>query len=249
MRINSNGQAVLLMWVLCAPAFAGITVTSYQTTAETNGFAPSLQGPYLARQSLENITPALAQVSGDWTGPNEDGTPDTWHYVGTSQASSTTTFDASSYQVTAAGSFAYTLDTTAEFVDPQPSVFAPGGVGNYNGFFTVGQSAVFSITATLNRLGRVRLNPIGGGPVVFDQTNVTDVPISIHFSGTITPGQYRVLLTAGLAAPNFPNGVNHFTAEGSYQDVVFTVQVPEPNALGVVISIIGARVRRRRPSA
>jgi hypothetical protein len=236
-------KLLIVLLFAAASARAGITVTSYQTIAGANGFAPSLQGPYLAQETLENISPALAQVSGDWTGPNADGTPDTWHFIGTSQASSTTTFDADSYTVTAAGSFAYQIDTAATFVDPRPTVFTPGAGANYEGHFTVDLPAAYSITATLNRLGRVRLSSASG--FVFNQINGTSIPQFVNLSGTIPAGEYLLLFGAGLGAPNFPNGVNHFEVNGGFENVTFAVQVPEPAAVSSVILIFAASTRTR----
>jgi hypothetical protein len=226
-----------------ASARAGITVTSYSTLAETNGYALSLQGPYFAQQTLENVSPALAQISADWTGPNADGTPDTWHWVGASQANSITTFGANSYTVTAAGSVSCELNTTAEFVDPGPSVFSPGGAANHEGFFTLDTPATYSITAQLNLRGRVRLSSASG--FVFNQINGTSIPQFVNLSGTIPSGEYLLVFAAGVGPPNFPNGVNHFSAEGSYRDVMFTVQVPEPAAVSSVILIFAASTRTR----
>src|SRR5215213_9603964 len=101
------GLAAIVLVTSAMPAQAGITVTSYSASALTNGFAPSFQGPYYEQQTLTSVSPVIAEVSGDWLGPNEDGTPNTWHWVGSSRSSSATTFDASSYTVTAGGSFEY----------------------------------------------------------------------------------------------------------------------------------------------
>ena len=235
MRLTTLGAlSGLLVTILSQVTLGGITVTSYETLAETNGFAPSLSGPYFAQQILTNVTPALAEVSGDWMGPNADGTPATWHFVGTSRARSTTTIDANSYTITAAGSFDYELNTTADFVDPQPSVFAPTGAASYDGHFTVDLPVSYSVNGVLNQWGRVRLAAVGGGTVVFDQANATDKPMVIDLTGTIPPGQYRFLVATGLSAPGFPNGINHFGASGSYEDIRFNVQVPEPSALGLL---------------
>jgi hypothetical protein len=236
---------LLLLYPLVSPVRAGITVTSYTTLASTNGFAPSLQGPYFAQQTLETVTPALAHVSGDWTGPNADATPDTWHFVGTSQASSTTTFDANSYSATAAGSFQYQIDTTTDFIDPRPSVFTPGGAANYVGFFETDVSMLYSISAKLNLLGRVRLGSIEGGEVFnFRNTNLT--PLFVNLTGTLPPGHYNFLASSSLSASNLPNGINHYARNGSFEDVLFTVQVPEPITVGPVIALIGFALRRHR---
>jgi hypothetical protein len=244
-RPRSITLAGLLVATLAAPLTAGIRVTSYSTTALTNGFAPSLQGPYFAQQTLDNVTPALAQVSGDWTGPNADGTPDTWHFVGTSQASSTTTFDANSYTVTAAGSFQYRLDTTGDFIDPSSSsIFGPGGAANYDALFDTDLLTTYSVSAQLNQRGRLRLTSFSG-LVVFDQSNPTVNPILVNLLGTMPPGRYNFQATTGVGAPNFPNGINHFEAGGSYENVVFTVRVPEPCPLGAGVAIVLGLMPRR----
>ena len=240
--------AALLIWTFAPFARAGITVTSYETLAETNGFAPSLMGPYFAQQTLENVTPALAQVSGDWTGPNADGTPDTWHFVGTAQSNSATTFDSNRYTVTGAGSFEYELDTTADFVDPSSvNIFGPGGVANYNGFFKTDAFTTYAISAQLTQRSRVRFNSLSG-LVVFDQSNHTSVPMLVNLTGVIPPGRYQVLFTTSFGTPNLPNGVIHARASGSFDNLTFVVQVPEPRALAVMISIIGTCLRRRGSS-
>jgi hypothetical protein len=245
MRIST--VFTLLLCAAGSPALAGITVTSYSTTALTNGFAPSLQGPYLAQQTLENLTPALADVAGDWTGPNEDGTPNTWHWVGSSQASSTTTFDVNSYTVTAAGSFEYELDTTADFVDPASiSVYSPGAGANYNGLFNTDVPVAYSIIGLLNEQARVRLNTLSG-EVIFEQSNPTSVPAPVNLVGTIPAGQYRVLFTTGLGLGNLSNGIHHKEASGSFEDVIFTVQVPEPRTFGAGIAMVLGLLLRRSP--
>jgi hypothetical protein len=238
------GLAAPALIALASPAIAGITVTSYTTTALTNGFAPSLEGPYLAQQTLTNLTPALADVAGDWTGPNEDGTPDTWHWVGASRSSSTTSFDANSYSVTAAGSFEYALDTTVNFIDPRPNVFSPGAAANYEGFFTTDSPMTYSIVGQLVQRSRVRLNT-SSGTIIFNQSNPTSVPMLVNLVGVIPAGQYRVLFTTSFGPPNLPSGANHNEASGSYENANFSVQVPEPIGLSVVTLIAATTLRRR----
>jgi hypothetical protein len=236
--------AALLVAILAPQASAGITVTSYQTVAETNGYAPSLQGPYFAQQTLENLSPALAEVSGDWTGPNADGTPDTWHFVGTSQASSTTAFDANSYTVTAAGSFVYELNTSADFVDPRPSVFSPGGAANYRGFFAIDTAARYVLSIRLNQYSGVSLGSFESG-FIFNQFNSSANPVMVQFTGTIAAAHYQILATTGTGPANLPNGINHESASGSFEDLTFVVQVPEPTAFTVGVTIVLGLMRMR----
>src|SRR5690242_9098083 len=84
-------------------ARAGITVTSFTTTAETNAYAPFSKAQYYDEQPLANVSPAVADVSADWTGTNVGGTTPTWHWVGASHTESSTSFDANVLTVTGAG--------------------------------------------------------------------------------------------------------------------------------------------------
>lgn len=237
--------ACLVPCVLAAAARAGITVTSYQTVALTNAFAPLSQDQYFAQQTLANVSPALADVSSDWTGSNAGGSTATWHWVGSAQAMSTTAFDANSLTVTAAGSFVYEFNTTAEFSDPRSStIYSPAGSANYRGFFETDVPLVYMISVQLNRRGRVRLGSLEGG-VVFDYLNLNPAPFFLELSGTIPRGHYDFLASTSLAAPNFPNGVNHFVESGSYENLTLTVQVPEPKTLGLLIVAMAMYCRRR----
>jgi hypothetical protein len=248
MRTIGTGIVVLLTGAL-SPALAGITVTSYQTVALTNAFAPLSQSQYFAQETLVNVSPALAQVSGDWTGTNAGGSTNTWHWVGSSQASSTTAFDANSYTVTAAGSFAYELDTTAEFIDPRSSnIYTPGGAADYQGFFTLDTAAEYTITVELTARSRVLLGSVEAG-FIFNASNHGTTPQLFQRSGTIPAGHYEIRANSSLAAPLFPNGVNHFEASGGFADLIFNVQVPEPAEI-TVLALLGACgvSRRLRPT-
>ena len=241
----------LTLCALASPALGGLVVTSYRTVAQTNGFAPVSQAQYFAEQRLENVSPALAEVSGDWTGPNADGTPDTWHFVGSSRATSTTTITPDNYTVEAAASFAYVINTTSAFVDPRStSIFGPGGAASYNGFFEADVPLSYTIAAQLNQRGRVRLSQIGvGGGEIFDENNVDVTPRLLHFSGTIQPGQYRFLATTGLGAMNLSNGINAYARSGSFESLVFSVRVPEPNMIGFGTVLVAMLIRRQRQAS
>jgi hypothetical protein len=230
-------------------ALAGITVTSYSTLAGANAWAPVGGTQYIDQETAENVSPATVSAAGDWTGTNTAGTTPTWHFVGSAQAASTPVFDANLLTVTGAGSFAYQIDTTADFIDPRSSsIFSPGAGVNYNGFFTTDAPVTYAMTGQLNENGRVQLNSIGGGVgVVFNQSNPTPNPAVLNLTGTLPLGQYRVLIAAGLGASNLPNGVNNYARSGSFEDRVFTVQVPEPgiSAIGMTTILI-ATTRRNR---
>lgn len=155
---------LVLLWAMSKPALGALVVTSYRTVAQTNGYASVSQAQYFAEQRVENVSPATTEVFGDWTGPNADGTPNTWHFVGTSRATSTTTITADSYTVEAAASFSYQIDTAVAFIDPSStSIFGPSGTGQYNGFFESDVTLHYTITAQLNQRGRVRLSRTGVG--------------------------------------------------------------------------------------
>ena len=245
MRTIAQLLAGVLLWVLCSPAMAGITVTSFETIAEANGYAPTSQNLYFAQQTLTNISPAHAEVSGDWTGPNSTGTTPTWHFVGSAQASTATTFDTNSLTVTADGSFAYEITTTPDFRDPSSStIYPPGAAADYNGFFNTDVPATYAMTAELGQWGVVRLNTLSGIEI-FDYVNFDPDPVLVNFSGSIKPSAYRVLITAGLST-QLPNGVNHFAASGRFENAVFMVQVPEPNIFGIAPAMILKTMCRRK---
>jgi hypothetical protein len=255
MRIELKHLVAVLACLVGSPALAGLTVTSYRTLAQTNGYAPTNQTQYFAEQRLETISPADAFVSGDWTGPNADGTPDTWHFVGTARATSRTTITPDSYTVEAGEiSFAYLIDTTSSFVNPTSiNIFGPSGTGQYRGVFETDVPLVYDISAQLNQRGRVRLSTFSG-PEIFDENNSSTTPRLLTLTGTIPPGTYQFLATSGLGAANLPAGVNHYERSGSLQNLVFSVRVPEPGAPGIAVTtLILATLtrfprRRARPS-
>lgn len=244
MRMGCRWLGVALVLTAAAPALGGLVVTTYRSVAQTNGYAPSFT-QYYVEQRLEEVTPALAEVSGDWMGPNADGTPNTWHFVGTSRATSTTTITADSYTVEAAASFSYSLDTTADFVDPSSiSIFSPAGAASYRGFFEIDVPAAYTITAQLNQHGRVRLNQIGG-PEIFDESNSNPVPHNLSLAGTVPPGRYQFWAVAGLGLGNLFNGVHHIEHSGGFENVFFTVRIPEPEVLGIGAAVVAMMANRQ----
>ena len=249
MRAISKLLAAVVPCALASPALAGITVTSYRTLAQVNGYAPTSQTQFFEQQTLTNVSPANAQVSGDWMGPNAGGSTPTWHYVGSAQTTSTTAFDADSLTITAAGSFAYVVDTTADFVDPSStSIYGPGAAANYRGFFETDTLATYGASVQLNQHSGISLGSFEAG-FIFNHFNAGEVPVLFQLTGIIPPGHYQILVTSGVGAPNLPNGINHILRGGSFENTLFTVQVPEPNALGVVIATTGITLRRRKGCA
>lgn len=237
----------MVILALCASrAESGLVVTSYRTVAQTNGYAPTNQSQYFAEQRLENVSPAVAEVFGDWTGPNADGTPNTWDFVGHSRASSVTTITPDSFTVEASAHFDYLLKTTLDFVDPlSVNTFAPGGGASYRGFFESDASLSYSISTVLNQWGRVRLSRVGG-PEIFDESNPNTSPREVILAGTIPPGRYQLLTTASFSVPNLPAGVNHNNAIGSFDNLSFSVRVPETGLAAIGIALLAQLVARRR---
>ena len=159
----------------------------------------------------------------------------------------TTTFDETRLTVAADGSFAYQINTTADFIDPSSgSIFSPAGAADYEASFTLNTSATYAITAQLNLWGRVSLSLPSG--YIFNQFNSTAAPAFVNLSGLLPPGQYLLIINSSLGAPNLPSGVNHYTASGSFESVVFSVQVPEPAPMEVTATLIMGNLcsRRRR---
>src|SRR5262249_36889259 len=105
MRIACKWFFGVLVLVSASPALGGPTLALSRTQAQTNAYAPSSQGPYFAEQVLENASPAHAQIFADWMGSNAGGATNTWHWVGTADATSQTDFDANSLTITGAQSF------------------------------------------------------------------------------------------------------------------------------------------------
>jgi len=226
-------------------ALAGITVTSYKTLARVNGYAPVSQTEFFEEQTFDNASPAAASVSGDWMGTNAGGSTSTWHFVGSAQASTATSFDQVSMRVTASAAFAYNVETTAAFVDPGGvNTFRPGAAANYDAFFAVDAPTDFVVSGALNQWSQVRPST-SSGVTVFNYVNITPAPLAIGASATIPAGSYRILMATGVGAPNFPDGVNTYSRSGGFDNVVFAGQVPEPNLLFIAIFVAGAALPRR----
>jgi hypothetical protein len=249
MRIISKRLVPLLVWALASPALAGITVTSYQTVALTNAYAPVGGTQYIDQQVVANVSPAVAKASGDWMGTNAGGSTVTWHYVGMARANSTTAADANILGIAAAGSFSYEITTTAEFIDPRSSsIYTPAAAANYEAFFNTNITTTYAISVELRQWSKVFFGSTEVG-FIFNEINHSPTPRLIQLSGTIPAGHYQIGASAGLGAPNLPNGVNHFLASGSFEDLRFTVEVPEPNTLAIAVTMIAQATRRRKRCA
>lgn len=244
---------ILILVVIVLPltitlALAGINVTSFRTAAGTNAYAAVGGNQYIDQQILMNVSPANASGSGDWTGPNADGTPNTWHWVGSGQLSTTTTFDSSRLTITGAGSFAHELTTTSEFVDPSSgSVFSPGSGADYLCAVSVDTTAFYSIAILLGQWGKVSLSSSQTG-FIFSESNFSASPRLVQLSGSIPAGNFAMRANAGLAIENLSPGVHHVQYSGRFDNLNFVLAVPEPSSFGLVLmmSALGFARRQRR---
>ena len=250
MRVGVWFFAGLILCTAAAPALGGITVTSYTTTAETNAYAPVSKAQYFDQQTLTNVSPAVANVSDDWTGTNVGGTTTTWHWIGASHTETTTTFDASTLAVTGTGSFSYDMTTTSDFVDPIRSggVYTPTAFAEYECHFTLDVPATYHATGALNGFGIIGFGSSEFGDVFRLGSNSG----SFDRTGTIPAGHYGISLNTGNSMGQLPSAPNHRALSGMFTVPDFTITVPEPAALPALISVLtlGPLSRRlRRGSA
>src|SRR5205823_3992103 len=128
---------------------------------------------YFDKQTLTNTSPAVVDVSDDWTGTNVGGATTTWHWVGASHAETTTTFDATNLAVAGAGSFSYELTTTSGFVDPTSTgtVYGPGGAADYQCYFTLNTPATYRATGQIVGFGVAFLSSFETGELFYIGSN------------------------------------------------------------------------------
>src|SRR4051794_33997995 len=91
MRVRVQLLAIL---ILCSTALlvrAGVSVSSFDTQAEANAYAPLDQSAYFSTDDKPNVSPAIADVSADWMGTNVGGSTSTWEMLASSHISTSTT--------------------------------------------------------------------------------------------------------------------------------------------------------------
>src|SRR5262245_23235826 len=130
MRFPVVAFAIVLLCAAAHVATAGVTVSAIDTLATANAYAPFDKSSYYVTDDKPNVSPAVAEVSGDWTGTNAGGAVQTWHMTTSSHASSATSLTQNTLSITGDGSFSYHISTSAGFVEPTSAdgVYGPGAV-------------------------------------------------------------------------------------------------------------------------
>jgi hypothetical protein len=231
------------------PVRAGITVSTSDTGAQTNAYAPLDKSAYYAIDQKSFTSPATADVAQDWVGTNVGGSTNTWHMVASAHINTTTSIAANSYTVTASGSFSYSISTTADFIDPTTvtTIFIPADSAGYQGIFTIDVPGTYVLSATLGHHTGVSLSSFTTG-TVYNKLYSGAQTFTVSQFGTIPAGMYQVTASEGSATSFLP-GENEFADAGSFSDFSFSLQVPEPSLpLMAVLALVScAHWRLRRP--
>ena len=242
-------------WVLVAifacgivsSARAGVTVTSIDTQAQANAYAPDQQ-TYFADDDHPNVSPASASVSDNWSGTNIGGSETTWNMVASAQIVTTTTATPTNLNITGSGSFAYNISTTAGFVDPTTvmTLFGPEAAGDYQCYFTLDAPAAYTLNASLMGSSEVYFASFQTG-LIFQKDQFAASTILASQSGTIPAGSYEIRGNASFGGPT-PLGANtNIKESGSITNFLFSVQVPEPTFLAAILGLSVYIARRERP--
>jgi hypothetical protein len=251
MRFRVFSVVILLICSGVTPVRAGTTVSSFDTQAQANAYAPLDKSAYFLDDSKHNVSPAVGDVVGDWTGTNVGGTETTWHMTASAHASSTTTITSNSLSITGAGSFSYEIATTAGFSEPlqHAVLYTPGANTGTGAVFTIDQPATYSLSATISGVSGIALQSFPG-TIIFAQDHFGPLAKQVSTSGTIAPGKYQVGITANAGGPSgLPNGINDILEAGAFSSFTFFVQVPEPSAgvMGLcLIHVLKSRSRLNR---
>jgi hypothetical protein len=235
------------------PVRAGISVSSYDTSAQTNAYAPLDKSSYFTSLEKPNTTPATVDVEEDWSGTNAGGIAETWRWIGAAHANSMTNISANALTISGAGSFSYDLSTNSDFTDPTQvsTLFSPLASSGYLCHFSTNVPTAYSLSVQLQGHSGVQLFSLKDGTFVVNETHFGGLPTMVAASGVLPAGDFVVSPAANLAAPILPSGMNHVTGSGSYNDLLFSLNIPEPRTdwftLGVAILLRG-RIPRRRVS-
>jgi hypothetical protein len=239
----------VLVCGLASLARAGVSVSSYDSQAQANAYAPLDKSAYFATDDHPNVSPAAANVSGNWSGTNIGGSTNTWHMVTSANISTTTASTPSSLTITGGGGFSYDITTVTGFVDPTSvtTLYSPGAAGDYQCYFNTDTPTNYVVSAQLSGYSLIQFFSVTNGTLFLNRIDSGGSPILLNASGTIPAGQYGIRANASLGGPNLPVGINHFAASGSFNNFAFSVQTPEPTTSGVLIllAVIAARQFRR----
>jgi hypothetical protein len=247
MRASIWLAAIIVACCCASAARAGISLSSYDTVAQANAYAPLSRDRYYLVDRHPDASPAVADVSADWTGTNVGGSTATWHMTVSAHAQSATVLSTSGLTIMAAGSFGYDLSTTADFIDPTSITthLVPGGGGGYQGFFSIDYPATYALSAQLGHYAGVNLSSLQTG-VIYQRTNLGTLPVAVDQIGTIAPGQYQIGASVGFHIPNLPNGINHLTDNGTLSNFFFSARVPEPALAHFMTSATASVILTRR---
>src|SRR5262245_24862730 len=97
--------APVALLALPVAARGGIVINQYKTTAHSNAWTGMAPDPYFLTQTLDNLSPASADVVGDWMGTNYGGSKLTWHWIGHGHMDTVTTLTADRLTTTGSGYF------------------------------------------------------------------------------------------------------------------------------------------------
>jgi hypothetical protein len=248
MSFYSRILIATLLAGITLPVAAMLSVTSFDTEAQANAYAPLSKAMYYDVQDMPNISPASASVSDNWSGTNIGGSTNTWNMVTSANISTTTTVGPNSLAVTGGGGFNYNITTTAAFVDPTSvtTLYVPGADGSYGCFFTVDAPASYTISGQLIGSSTIYFASTLGN-VIFQQQHFGTLTKTINVSGIILPGQYQISAGADQSGPSgLSPGINNVLQSGSLNNFSFTLQVPEPSLLVVTFTSAMFILRRRR---
>ena len=241
---------VILIGIIAVSAGAAVTVSSFDTQAEANAYAPLDKSAYFATDDKPNASPAVGDVSADWLGTNLGGSTTTWEMVAAAQINTVTTTTGQNLTITGAGSFSYDLTTTTGFIDPtsQTVLYAPEAAADYQCYFSLDTPASYNFSALLGGYSALDFFSVSTGSIIFSRVKFGGAPSSVATSGTVGPGDYGVGVTANFGPPDLPPGVNDSAATGSFSGFSFSVVVPEPRFVALATALAAAGARRARRS-
>src|SRR5262249_32910925 len=157
-------------------------------------------------------------------------------WVGAAHCNTATALNSSSLIITGDGSYNYSLNTTAGFVDPTRSatLLSPSSGADYQCDFAVDSASTYSLKAQLNQNSFVQLSSVASG-TIFQKFNLGTLQSNVNQAGILAPGQYEVRVNTSLGIPQpLADGENQLVSSGSFNNFTFTVQAPEPSTISLI---------------